>query len=184
MKQVLLWPGLPCGLCIIGSWFWAGFWGGPVSWLIGISLSIAGCIWFARRLAGRRGAVRWASTAGACIAAVGVSCVGLLAGVALFPWHVQRHLPDYEQIAHAAKRALQGSSAPKLFLEKPRWDLKRALAQRQASGRIEVTLFFRGSGRRLIVNGAPERHVEGEGSCLVEFAPEWFWHRPCTEAQP
>jgi hypothetical protein len=116
--------------------------------------------------------------------AVGVSCAGLFAGVALFPWHVQRHLPDYQQIADAAKRELQGSSAPKLSLGEPRWDLKRALAQRQASGHIEVTLIFRGSGRRLIVNGAPERHVEGEGSCLVEFAPEWYWHRLCPEASP
>jgi hypothetical protein len=123
-------------------------------------------------------------TLGTCVGIVALSCGGLYTGIWVFPWHVQRHLSEYEQIAEQARRALQASHETRLSLSEPRWDLKRAVARRQASGGIEVTLFFRGSGRKSIINGEPERNIPGEGSCLVKFAPEWFWHRPCTPALP
>jgi hypothetical protein len=183
VKAFLIWPALPCALLTWSVWTWAGLFGDPISWAAALSVSIGACGVAARDLlSGAR--ARWAVMIGACLGVVAMSYGGLRTGIALFPWHVQRHLAEYEQIAEEARSALESSREAKLSFSGPRWDLTRATAQRQASGRIEVILFFRGSGRRTIVNGEPERHVEGEGSCLVEFAPKWFWHRPCPAAPP
>lgn len=160
---------------------WLGFFGDPIAVLVGVVGGVGAVAWLARATRPWKGNRRLGLALGGLALIASSSWAGTTAGIALFPWFVRSHLRQYGQIANEARDALTRGSAETIVVASPRWEVRAAIAHRQTNGSIQVTLAFRGAGRLRIISGAPERNVEGEGSCLVEFAPSWFWDRPCNE---
>jgi hypothetical protein len=162
------------------TWAWAAALGSYGAAAAGALTAILAIGFLATAIASKREvkpfpAVMLAASVCACLVAIPV-------GRAVFSAYVLHRLDSYEVVAEQAERSFSSqSTAARLVVNRPAFDLDRLQVAQTKSGDVEATLWILGGGgRRILVFGnVADQTASRGGSCLTRLKGRWFWPQPC-----